>query len=420
MTHDSLLASSLRPAVVLASLGAPGADLNLVRSLGAEGVPVIVIGEYEFPPSGYSRYCIEFICAKDFTRHPERLLRVLRELRVRHGQALPVFPSADTDLRAMTAIHADLVGTALWVSAAPDMVARLMDKRRFATLAAELRLPVPRTHVPRTLEEVEALSREMDYPVMLKPAHPTAWMRHGLDAELARARAILIDDPAELMRLCCLIAPHGLDVLVQDYVPGMDDLHYSVHAVIGRGGVVQAVATTRKWRTYPVQAGTGCFVETVSMPDLESEAADILALLKLRGMVVMNFKRDARTGRFMLLEINPRLSGNSLLLTRAGFNLPWMVYHEACGSATPTPWSWRLGLCYVNAKADFRAFLAYRRHGRMTWARYLRSVLRRGLVYRAFDVSDMGPPVQMSVDWLTDKLRWSGRWVRSRFGTSLV
>ena len=63
MTHDSLLASSLRPAVVLASLGAPGADLNLVRSLGAEGVPVIVIGEYEFPPSGYSRYCIEFICA---------------------------------------------------------------------------------------------------------------------------------------------------------------------------------------------------------------------------------------------------------------------------------------------------------------------------------------------------------------------
>jgi hypothetical protein len=32
----------------------------------------------------------------------------------------------------------------------------------------------------------------------------------------------------------------------------------------------------------------------------------------------------------------------------------------------------------------------------------------------------MGPPVQMSVDWLTDKLRWSGRWVRSRFGTSLV
>ena len=34
-----------------------------------------------------------------------------------------------------------------------------------------------------------ALSREIDYPVMLKPAHPTAWMRHGLDAELARARA---------------------------------------------------------------------------------------------------------------------------------------------------------------------------------------------------------------------------------------
>ncbi|MEY2876481.1 MAG: hypothetical protein RLZZ373_3852 [Pseudomonadota bacterium] len=38
---------SQRPAVVLACLGAQGADLNLVRSLGEQGVPVIVIGEYE-------------------------------------------------------------------------------------------------------------------------------------------------------------------------------------------------------------------------------------------------------------------------------------------------------------------------------------------------------------------------------------
>ena len=64
-------------------------------------------------------------------------------------------------------------------------------------------------------------------------------------------------------------------------------------------GLRERVATTRKWRTYPVQVGTGCLVETVSMPDLEAEATDILGKLRLRGMVVMNFKRDARTGQFV-------------------------------------------------------------------------------------------------------------------------
>jgi predicted ATP-grasp superfamily ATP-dependent carboligase len=419
--HAVSHASSPRPAVVLACLGAQGADLNLVRSLGEEGVPVIVIGEYEFPPSGYSRYCIEYICARNFTRRPEHLLQVLRELRVRHGQALPVFPSADPDLCALVSLHADLVGTALWVSASPDTVHRMMDKRRFAALAQALRLPVPATHAPRTLQEVEALSRVIDFPVVLKPAHPVAWKRPGLDPVIARAKAMVIDAPEELMRVCCRIAPHGLDVIVQDYVPGSDDLHYSVHAWINRSGVVERVATTRKWRTFPVQVGTGCHVETVSVPDLEAEAADILALLKLRGMVVMNFKRDVRSGQFMLLEVNPRLSCNSLLLTRAGFNLPWRVYNETCGrQVTAAPPEWRVGVRYLSAKADFLAFRTLAREGRMGWGEYLRSVLRPGMVYRALDLRDMGPPVQMAADWLALKGKGSGRWVRSRLGLNAV
>lgn len=430
--HAATSASSLRPAVVLACLGAQGADLNLVRSLGEQGVPVIVIGEYEFPPSGYSRHCVEYICARNFTRRPEQLLRVLRELRVRHGQALPVFPTADTDLRALVALHADLVGTALWVSASPDTVQRMMDKRRFAAMAQALRLPVPLTYAPGTLQEVEALSRVVDFPVVLKPAHPTAWKRPGLDPAIARAKALVIDAPDELMRVCCRIAPHGLDVVVQDYVPGNDDLHYSVHAWIARSGAIERVATTRKWRTYPVQVGTGCLVETVSMPDLEAEAADILGKLRLRGMVVMNFKRDARTGQFMLLEVNPRLSCNSLLLTRAGFNLPWLVYQEICGrpalsadtaaapACAPAPATWRVGVRYLSAKADFLAFRAQAREGRMGWVDYLRSVLRPGMVYRALDLSDMGPPVQMAADWFALKCKGSGRWVRSRLGMTTI
>lgn len=419
-SHPSPSSSPMRPAVVLACHGAPGADLNMVRSLGEAGVPVIVVGEYEYPPSGYSRHCQEFICARDFTVHPERLLRVLRELRMRHGQALPVFPTADSDLRTLVSLHAALVGTALWVSPSPEMIDRLMDKRRFAELAAEMDLPVPATHAPATLEEVEALSRAVDYPVVLKPVHASAWKRPGTPPEVAGRRALFVETPDELMRLCCLIAPQGLDVLVQQHVAGPDDHHHSVHACLSRAGRLQGVVTTRKWRTWPVRAGSGCHVETVSEPELEAEAAAIVMRLRLRGMVVMNYKRDAATGRFMLLEINPRFSGTGILVTRAGFNMPARVHADACRrEEMPAP-SWRTGLRYLNAKPDLRAAMQMCRTGRLTWRAYLRSVLRPGLVYQALDLGDMGPPVQMTTDWVTSKVLGSGRWVRRRLGPSLV
>ena len=50
-------------AVVLSCLGASEGDLNLVRSLGEAGVPVIVLSEYAEVPAGRSRHCSRLIVA---------------------------------------------------------------------------------------------------------------------------------------------------------------------------------------------------------------------------------------------------------------------------------------------------------------------------------------------------------------------
>ena len=65
---------------------------------------------------------------------------------------------------------------------------------------------------------------------------------------------------------------------------------------------------------------------------------------------------------------------------------------------------------------DLRAFLVRRRQGREPLLRGLLSMLHPRTVFRAFDPADMGPPVQMTLDWLLGKLRGSGRWVWSRLG----
>lgn len=395
----------LLPAVVLSCQGAPEADLNLVRALGEQGVPVIVVSEDARPPSRRSRHCRTFHHLPGFTREPALLLALLIRLQAEHGALLPVFPSADPDLTALLALADPLATVCRSITAPPDVAHLLMDKSAFGVAAQQLGLPVPRTFSPRTLEAVQALSGTVDYPVIVKPAHPLAWKRPGLDPAVARAKALRVDEPEALVRLCGLLAPHGLGLLVQEYIPGRDETHYSVHAYIDPQGRAQASYTARKWRTFPVHAGSGCHVESVYRPALEAEAIEMLLALGFRGIANMNFKRHAHTGRHLLIEINPRISQTSLLATRAGVNLAWLAYRTACAlPPLPAP-ARRFGLRYLNAGLDFHAFLAYRRAGEWGWGDYLGTVLRPGLVYQYASLRDPGPLLQRAGAWLARQWR---------------
>ena len=85
MNHYSSTGAAGLPAVVLACAGAPEGDLNVVRSLGEQGVPVVVIGEYADPPSRFSRHCVEFIQVSGFSQQPQALLAVLADLAAQCG-----------------------------------------------------------------------------------------------------------------------------------------------------------------------------------------------------------------------------------------------------------------------------------------------------------------------------------------------
>lgn len=403
--RPAALADAPLPAVVLSCLGAPEADLNLVRALGEQGVPVIVIAEDPQPPSRHSCYCSRFHHLPGFTREPARLLDLLTLLqRLHQGALLPVFPSADPDLGALLALESALVGVCRPIVSPPAVARLLMDKRAFGTEAERLGLPVPRSFSPRTLVAAEALSRIVDYPVIVKPAHPLAWKHPGLDPAVARAKALLVEDPWALVRLCGQLAPHGLEVLVQEYIPGRDEAHHSVHVYVDPDGRVLASHAARKWRTYPIHAGSGCHVESVHEPALEAEAIAILRTLEFRGLANMNFKRHARTGRHLLIEINPRSSQTSLLAVRAGVNLAWLAYCTACGLPLPPVPRRRFGVRYLNAGLDFHAFRAYQRRGEWHWGEYLASVLRPGLVFQYASLRDPGPLLH---------LLWR-RWARRR------
>jgi predicted ATP-grasp superfamily ATP-dependent carboligase len=405
MNHNSSTGAFGLPAVVLACAGAPEGDLNVVRSLGEQGVPVIVIGEYADPPSRASRHCTEFIQVSGFSQQPQALLAVLADLARRHGGPLPVFPSADPDLDVLCLVHDAARPHVRWTMAEPALVAMLMDKGAFSELARRAGLPVPRTFTPRTLEEAERVAAELTYPAIVKPSQPTAWKHPTLPREIRTAKAIVLHSGEELMAVCRAVAPWGLALVLQEYVPGDDSAHYDVHAYIDRQGQPRATFCGRKWRIHPPHVGSGCFVESLHEPVLEALTVDILRRIGYRGIANLNFKRHSLTGEFKLLEINARVSQWTILTTRSGVNLPWLAYRDACDLAPPLLPPRRTGLWYVSGKNDFRAVRGYVREGGLGWGGYLRSLMRRPLVCQVLSWRDPGPATRLTVNWIAEKMR---------------
>lgn len=399
------------PCVVLSCIGAVEGDMNVVRSLGAVGIPVILVGEHEAPPASLSRHCCEFIRVPDFARMPERLRDVLETLAQRHGEPLPVIPSADPDLQAMLTLQEQ--GATCFVPTWPEaaLTRTLMDKQAFDRLAVAQALPVPLGFAPETLSEAREASERLRYPAIVKPATPVAWWHQtALPASVRRAKAIRVESADELMALCAQLLPLRAATLVQEFVDGPDEEHFDVHAYIDREGRVQAVFGGRKWRIWPPHAGSGCFVESLDEPALEAQALEILQRIGFRGIANMNFKRDARDGRFVLLEINPRVSQWGILTTRCGVNLPWLAWREACGlSMPPQPLRGQAGRWYVNALKDWHAMRQYRAEGLLGRLAWLRSLLHRPMVCQTFSVSDPWPAMKLTARWIAGKMRSRSR-----------
>ena len=179
-------------------------------------------------------------------------------------------------------------------------------------------------------------------------------------------------------------------MVVQEYVPGRDDALFSMHAYMDQDSRPLGVFTGQKVRTWPTHAGIGCFVRSVYVPELVEIGVDLLRRVRYTGLALLQFKRDARDGRYRLLEINARASSWNLLASACGVNLPYLAYRDAVGLPAKEPRRQKEGLRYVSFENDVRAFLDYRRHGEWTWLSWARSLVGRN-VYQLLAWDDLKP-----------------------------
>src|SRR6266436_6587178 len=340
--------------------------LTIARSLGRRGVPVWVATTPNIKLASFSRYTLRTLPWPDgeYAAQVEYLLGVAERYRL---DQWVLFPTSDETAALLSKFHTALsrrfrVSTPPW-----DVLRWAYDKRFTYQLAAEQQVDYPSTIYPST--ETDLVAASCTFPAILKPAtHSSvnrftadkAWPVANRNELLARYRQARELIPADL-------------ILVQELIPGGGESQFSYAALCCDGQPIASL-TARRTRQYPIDFGySSSFVETLDVPEIEEPARRLLAAIRYTGLVEVEYKLDARNGRYKLLDINPRLWTWSPLGGRADVDFPYLLWQMMVGRPVAEKIG-RTGVRWVRMSTDVPAAIHEMLRGRLSLGAYLRSL----------------------------------------------
>jgi predicted ATP-grasp superfamily ATP-dependent carboligase len=368
-------------------------DLNMLRCFAGTGVPTVVVSRDPDAPVFFSRHCGQRRLIADHHADPAGALADLDALGALYPGRPVLYYGDDAMLLLVSRHRAQL--SARFRFSLPDaaLIEALVDKVRFAALARDLALPVPRTLASserRSAAEIAAVIRP---PVVLKPFCHLGFRSSAavVDLGVGPVKALYAGDVSELARMIDRIESFSSHFVVQEYIPGGEAHVYSFHAYLDAQRRPLGHYVGKKIRTYPPRAGVSTYLEIVDAPELARLGFEVIARLDLIGVVKLDFKRDPRTGRFYLLEVNPRFSLWNHLGAASGVNLPLLAYQDLAGLPAGPAKAARVGLRWLSFADDARAFLrSSAPAGELSLARWLGS-LCGPKVYDVFAWDDASP-----------------------------
>ena len=179
----------------------------------------------------------------------------------------------------------------------PDVASVLMTKSGFDGLARAVGAPVPRTIILHGVErprEIESL----EFPIIVKPVARDE--RYSGRFE----KAYLIKNSRELDQLLSALQDLAIPLVLQEWIPGQDsDIYFNFVFLDERSELCNSFVG-QKILCWPPQVGgtASCVAAPQFHDELTSITLKFAHDIGFRGLLGMEYKRDERNGRFLMIE----------------------------------------------------------------------------------------------------------------------
>jgi D-aspartate ligase len=330
--------------------------LGVMRSLGAQGIPVYGLAHRRRSAANASRFCAGTIPAGDDgrpTADPERDLEALLAAGRKLGKGTILIVGSD-EWAFFVADHADaLADVYRFPRVSPKLARDLATKDGLYRLACDHGVPSPKIAFPRTAEEAGQIARRLHYPVFLKPvvSRPRGqWKDIAEDAESLLANYRLMEE-----------SPTAPNVMFQEYIPGEDADVWMFNGYFDQHGRCLAAFTGQKLRQHPAHMGIATFGICTHNQRVVDLTVGLLSKLGYSGLVDIGYRYDRRDNTYKVLDINPRLGGAfRLFVDRNGLDVARAMYLDLTGQPVPAVMPWE-GRHWIKEDADLIALKYYRR-----------------------------------------------------------
>ncbi|MBN1140297.1 MAG: hypothetical protein JXB25_00655 [Deltaproteobacteria bacterium] len=356
--------------------------LGVVRALGMMGVPVVVFYYDDHSMAQVSKY------VKDSVKipHPEQAERRCIEMLIRHSEKFGegiLFPVSDEAVAAVSRNKRLL--EPFYTVACPEweITRRFLDKRNTYVLAKQHAIPAPRTFFPCSEQDLTRFIGGIEFPYLVKPCQSHLFhQRFG-------KKMFPVATPQQMLEAYRLARSSGLEVMLQEYIPGDDTqvVNYNAYAWEGRSLVEFTAAHVRN---APPFFGSPRVAVSRDIPEVLKPGRNILKALGFYGYACTEFKKDCRDGIFKLMEVNGRHNLSTLLAVRCGINFPWLHYRHLMHGELPEAAAFEKEIYWIDLVRDVGYSLRYLATEKYSPTQYLRPYAKPH-VFAILDRGDFRP-----------------------------
>ena len=193
-----------------------------------------------------------------------------------------------------------------------DAIERGEDRLAFKETMNRLGIEMPESQTVNSVEDAEKAAAGLDYPVVIRPAYTMGGTGGGLVYNVEELRTIAARG---------LSASLVNQVLVEESVLGWEELELEVVRDAKNQMITvcfienvdaMGVHTGDSYCTAPMLT-----IDPKLQKQLQKYSYDIVEAIKVIGGTNIQFAHDPKTGRVVVIEINPRTSRSSALASKA-------------------------------------------------------------------------------------------------------
>lgn len=342
-------------------LGLSVCGLGVIRSLGIHGIKVY---GFDYNQKGkdafFSKYAKANLCPHPIYR-PEELSSFLINNFKQQEKKPILFPTSDEFVKFISDYRDKLEEYFLFNISSKEIIDGIIDKRIQYELAEKAEIPIPNTSYPESLQDVQVIRNQIQYPLIIKGRYSFKW-REELGGVF---KGFKINNEQELCRISKDIFEKKIPIIIQSVIVGPNTNHFKFCAYVNKEGRILAKFTLRKIRQYPVEFGVGTCVESVEYKELEELGIKFFQGINYKGVGSVEFKVDSQDHKLKLMELNPRYWMQNEQATYCGVNFALIQYLDLTSQNVTAQEKFKLGVRWIEPVQDFKSFLKQNRHNKL-------------------------------------------------------